>query len=489
MSHLRCQRNAADRLTAVAAIALAVALSGDAAMQPPAIVVSNVNLIDVESGAVRGNMTVVVGNGRIADVVASGARTPPGARVVDGRGKFLIPGLWDMHIHWYDERFLPLFIANGVTGVRQMFGGPLHLTWRRRIESGELLGPRHVVGSTIVDGAPPVWPGSLVVTTPEQARETVQRIKTDGFDFVKVYSRLPREAYFAILEEAKRQGLTAQGHVPNGVTVWEATDAGQRTIEHLTGVLLAASKEEDELRARGARLPQPTIATPSDADARNALRDYRQRIFETYDDSKAASLFARFRKNGTWHVPTLTVIRSGASTDDPAFTNDPRLRFMPPAVSTSWKPENNPRIRMKTKDEYELDRRILQLQYKAVGAMHRGGVNILAGTDVLNPFVFPGFSLHDELALLVQAGLSPLDALRAATLNPAKYLGTTATQGTVDKGKVGDLVLLDANPLDDITATTRINAVIVNGRLFERKALDEMLSAAEKTAKGSLSPQ
>lgn len=480
MSPLRCR--SASKVLAI--VALAVAFERVVAPQSKTLVVSHVNVVDVERGAVRRDMTVTIENGRIAAVTSgAAARIPQGAVVVDATGRFLIPGLWDMHIHWYDERLLPLFIANGVTGVRQMFGNPIHLAWRNRIESGALVGPRQVVGSTIVDGQPPVWPGSLVVTNAEEARATVERIKRTGFDFVKVYSRLTREAYFAIAEAAKREGLSFEGHVPNAVTVWEATDAGQKTLEHLTGILLGASKEEAALRQQAAKLPQPTIAAPSDANARNVLRDYRQRVFETYDESKAASLFARFRKNGMWQIPTLTVLRSGASTDDPAFTNDPRLKFMPRAIANNWKPANNPRIGTKTKEEYELDRRILQLQHKVVGDMHRAGVNLLAGTDVLNPFVFPGFSLHDELSLLVKSGLSPADALQAATLSPARYLGTTASQGTIATGKVADLVLLDANPLEDIGATTKIRAVVLGGRLFDRKALDEMLVDAEKTAK------
>jgi imidazolonepropionase-like amidohydrolase len=470
-------------MCSILVIACGLALSS----QPRALVLTRVNVVDVETGSVMRGMTVVVVDGRITAVDASAsARVPAGAETVDGAGKYLIPGLWDMHVHWYDERFLPLFIANGVTGVRQMFGRPIHLSWRERIHKGDLIGPRQVVGSTIVDGSPPVWPGSVVLTDGLRAREAVQQFKRDGYDFVKVYTRLPREAYFAILDEAKLAGLPVEGHVPNAVTAAEASDAGQKAIEHMTGVLLSASGAEDEQRRSGQSLAATTQGRSGmDADARAMLRAQRERTLATYDEGKAEALFARFAKNGTWHVPTLTVLRAGASLDDPAFTNDARLKYMPPAIRENWKPQNNAMRSWKTAEDYELDRRTLRLQFKVVGAMQRAGVRLLAGTDVLNPFAFPGFSLHDELTLLVDAGLTPIQALQAATINPARFLGKLDSLGTVATGKTADLVLLDANPLEDIRATTRIAAVILGGRVFNRRTLDSMLGDAEKTAKSA----
>jgi imidazolonepropionase-like amidohydrolase len=208
----------------------------------------------------------------------------------------------------------------------------------------------------------------------------------------------------------------------------------------------------------------------------------RDRLLETYDTAKAARLFATFFKNGTWQCPTLTVIRSMASLDDPTFTNDARLKYMPPSIAERWNPRNDARLATKTPADYLLDRRVYRKQLEIVGAMHRAGVKILAGTDVLNPYAFPGFSLHDELALLVEAGLSPMDALKTATLNPAAYLGMSDRLGTIAPGKLADLVLLDANPLDDIAHTKRIAAVVIAGRLLDRRELDALLERAEKTA-------
>jgi len=445
---------------------------------------THVNVIDATGAPVRRDMTVILSRGRITSVEPSrAARIPAQSQVVDATGKYMMPGLWDMHVHWYDERFLGLFVANGVTGVRQMWGMPLHLDWRERIGKSALLGPRFAVASGIVDGPNPVWPGSILVSDESDARQAVSAIKRDGYEFVKVYNRLPREAYFAIAKAARAHGLTVVGHVPSSVTAAEASDAGQKTIEHLSGSLLGSSSAEEELRQRIIGLSKGGEASAGiDPGVRAALRDLNEKLLATYDASKATALFSRFVKNGTWQSPTLTVLRAMASLDDAKFTSDPRLKFMPRSLRDSWNPANDPRLASKTPDDYSLDRRTLRKQFQIVGAMHQAGVRLLAGTDVPNPFTFPGFSLHDELALLVEAGLTPMEALQTATINPAEYFGQRASSGTVEKGKIADVVVLDANPLENIANTKRIAAVVVAGRLLDRAELDAMLARAEKTA-------
>jgi imidazolonepropionase-like amidohydrolase len=204
---------------------------------------------------------------------------------------------------------------------------------------------------------------------------------------------------------------------------------------------------------------------------------------ETFSLEKAAILFARLKRNHTWQCPTLTVLRSGAFINDPNFRNDARLKYMPTGLITGWDPSNDFRFKERTAEDVDLARLVYKKQIDLVGMMHRAGVEFLAGTDVENPYCFPGFSLHDELALLVQAGLSPMEALQSATLNPARFLGKQKELGTVEKGKIADLVLLEANPLEDIRNTTKINSVVLNGRLLERKALDQLLTEVEAAAK------
>ena len=392
---------------------------------------------------------------------------PADARVVDATGKFLIPGLWDMHVHWYTRDTFSLFIANGVTGVRQMFGNSDLLRWRDQIAKGSLLGPRMVVASPILDGPQPIWPNSIALHNEVEGRKAVRRVKDRGADFVKVYALLPRDAYFGIADEAKQQGMTFVGHVPNSVSPGEASDAGQKSIEHLTGILIACSDKETELRDKLVKADSP--------EARGRIQ---ATALETYDAKKAADLVARFVKNQTWQCPTLTVLRSNAYLGDENFRRDGRLRYIPRLVQQRW----SYRLANRSGGDNAGAKTVLQKQFEIVGAMQKAGVPILAGTDTGNPFCFPGFSLHDELALLVIAGLTPVEALRSATLSPAKFFGLDQTLGTIEQGKIADLVLLDANPLSDIRNTQRINAVVSNGRLFDRKALDKMLGEAEVAA-------
>jgi hypothetical protein len=198
-------------------------------------------------------------------------------------------------------------------------------------------------------------------------------------------------------------------------------------------------------------------------------------MLESYSAEKAAQLFERLKRNRTWQCPTLTVLRSTAFINDPGFRNDPRLNYLPAEFKTRWDPGSNPRFKERTAEDIQVARLLYKKQFEIVGMMRRAGVEFLAGTDVFNPFCFPGFSLHDELDLLVQAGLTPLEALQSATINPARFLGREAELGTVEQGKLADLVVLDANPLEDIHNTQKINAVVVNGKLLQKAALDSLL--------------
>ena len=477
----------AKRLPSLCSILLLSSISlGRAAPQTGqrALVLASVNVIDATGTPVRVNMSVVIQAGRITEIgEAATVRPPRGARVVEAKGRYLIPGLWDMHVHWYDERLLPLFIANGVTGVRQMSGFPLHLDWRTRAARGVLLSPRFVVGSPIVDGPTALWNGSIKVGNDAEGRQAVQKIKSAGYDFVKVYSDLPRDAFYAIAGEAARQGLAFAGHTPHSVTVQEASDAGQKSIEHLTGVLEGCSPVGGEITAG-------YVANRAGADSRTRMTAARlqvtrglfERVLATYDQERATALFARFARNGTWQCPTLIVNRSLALVGDNDFRNDPRLKYMRAAVRSSWQPENNPLWASRTAEDYAIRARRNQKEAAAVAEMRRAGVRFLAGTDTGNPFCFPGFSLHDELALLVDAGLTPMEALQSATSNAAIFAGKADSLGTIEKGKIADLVLLDANPLDQIADTRRIAAVVVGGELFDRPRLDAMLASVEKRA-------
>jgi len=453
--------------------------------RPKSLVLTHITVIDATGAAAKPDMTVVIKGDRILAMGKSGEIRPPeNAPTVNGKGKFLIPGLWDMHVHWYDKDYLPLFIANGVTGVRMMWGVPSHHQWRKAIEAGQLVGPHMLLASPIVDGPKPVWRGSIAVADAYEAQQVVIQVKRDGADFVKVYSLLSRDAYFAIAEESKKLGIPFAGHIPDSVSLEEASEAGQMSNEHLTGVLIACSSREADLL----KLSQETLAAiyaGQPSSVRFQGPEHRQRLelaLDTYSPPKAEAVFEELKKNHTWQCPTLTVLRSTAFADDASFGSDPRLKYLARDIVSSWDPKADPFLKAKTAEDWALSKKVFTKELAVVGAMQKAGVGVLAGTDTLNPYCLPGFSLHDELGLLVRAGLTPMQALQAATLNPARFMGREKDLGTVAAGKIADLVVLDANPLDDIGNTKKISAVVFAGQLFSRASLDEILAKTEALA-------
>ncbi|HEX3821646.1 MAG TPA: amidohydrolase family protein [Candidatus Sulfotelmatobacter sp.] len=442
------------------------------APQPTVFSIVNVTVIDVAEGRARPFRNVIVRDGKIEenrDTLIKGKL--PGVRI-NGTGKFLIPGLWDMHVHtifgdWFPkakEVTLPLFIANGITGVRDM-GSELETLqqWRKEISAGTLIGPRMVMSGPMLDGPQPRFPSSIAIKTPEDGRRAVNDLKKRGADFIKLQSLIPRDAVFAIADEAKKQGITFVGHVPDSVRASEASNAGQKSFEHLIGIFEGASPLEDEF-IKGQKS--------------------ESKFLSTYDPARAAKLFELLAKNQTWQCPTLVWERGGNLIELTDY-HDPRAKYVP----ASWKNGTWKRFTDEIMHDFNTDdpttrRKFVAKELEVVNAMHKAGVPFLAGTDTPpGVYIFPGFSLHEELQRFAAAGFSPLEALRTATLNPAKFLGREDELGTIEKGKLADMVLLDANPLDDIRNTQRIAAVIANGHYFSRADLDKMLAGVEAAAK------
>jgi imidazolonepropionase-like amidohydrolase len=441
---------------------------------PQPIVITGVTIIDATGAPPQAGMTLVIEGERISEIGKTGRLALPAhARIVDGSGKFLIPGLWDMHVHWYDEPSLPLFLANGVTGIRIMCGYPRHLLWRKEIAAGRLLGPRLNLAGPIVDGPEPVWLDSLRASNETEGRLAVRSIKEKGYDCVKVYNFLPRDAYFGVAKEARTLRIPLVGHVPFAVSAAEASDAGQRTIEHLSALSLACSSREAELRRRW------TAKLDPDAPATALHLRYDVEAEDSYDPARAAVLFATLVKNGNWVVPTLTVLQSHAvlRTKDPAA--DPRLRWLPFSLASRWGTRRTATLQKLGPADFENYQHALRKGLELVGALHRAGCHLLAGTDTGALDCYPGSSLHDELELLVQAGLTPLQALQTATSNVAQYLGRQDDLGTIERGKLADLVLLDADPLADIRNVRKVCAVVINGKLLQRADLNKLLRDVE----------
>ena len=451
------------------------------------LILTHVTVIDATGSLAKPDLSIVIRDHRIAALGPTSAMVlPKDAEIVDATGKFLIPGLWDMHVHTgRKDIFLPLYIANGVTGVRDMGGdiedpsGELSSLsgryvqlslWREAIENGSLLGPRLVIAGFLIDGFK--WPGNIAATNAEEGRQAVDVLKKTGVDFVKVKSFLSKDTFLAIAAEARRQHIVLAGHVPDAVRVAEASDAGQKSIEHLTGVALGCSAIERTLMDEKAQ----TFA----ARDRARYASVEPRAAETFDATTAKALFSKFVTNGTWQVPTLVELRRNAigevGTGEDSAQNDPRWAYLPASLRDWWSKSRNATAPIGGPELFASE---LSLTQK----MHKSGVMFLAGTDTPNPSILPGFALHDELKLLVTAGFSPMEALQSVTLNPARYLGREPDMGTIEAGKLADLVLLDANPLDDISNTQKIRAVIVNGRYLNRDTLDAMLAGVQAAAK------
>jgi imidazolonepropionase-like amidohydrolase len=358
----------------------------------------DIAVIDATGGPAQPHMTVTIAETKIAGIERySKGRVPKGARVIAGRGKFRIPGLWDMHAHWNDERNLTLFIANGVTGIRLMWGYDEHQQWRKRMNEGSLAGPRLSIASPIIDGTTPVFKSFVTVGGASEAREAVLNSRKGGADFIKIYSLLSREAYFAIADESRKEGIPFAGHVPIAIGLTEASDAGQHSVEHLTGVLLAASNDEERIRKR---FVEAASKSPAMLQT-NIEGTFSKELRDTFDPAKAAAVYARLASNHTWQTPTLTVLRALANLDNAGFTSDARLKYMPPSIRESWA---NPRSTQRTPDEFLEAKKVYELYVRIVGDMRRAGVPLLAGTDAPNPQCFPGFSLHDELVLFQRNG-------------------------------------------------------------------------------------
>jgi imidazolonepropionase-like amidohydrolase len=447
------------------------------------LAITHVTVVDVATGTSHPNATVLVSNGRISAV--GDVRLPSHTRILDGTGKFVIPGLWDMHSHLQYDRYartiaFPLYIANGVTGIRDMDGDcdsacadqdttydPMHgataamvRRWKQDIASGATLGPRIVAASNLLDGPHPLWPGSVAIANPDEGRAAVDTAIARGADFIKVYSGLSRESFLAIADESKRRGISFAGHVPDSVSLDDASAAGQASMEHLIKFLDVCSTRAPEI-----------------AHQHSGVRPRLAMLNGSFSLDACQPLLRRLAGRGTWQCPTLTVLRGVWLHQDTTVTHDARMRYMAPADTAWWLSISRRYAQLMDQEDVARNRSLFQHEIEIVGAMSRAGVPLLVGTDVSNPWVYWGSSVHDELALFVQAGLTPLAALQAATISPARFLHATDSLGTIAPGKVADLVVLDANPLDDIANTRRIHAVIVRGVLVDIAARQRLLAA------------
>ncbi|HXX22606.1 MAG TPA: amidohydrolase family protein [Terriglobia bacterium] len=425
------------------------------------IAIENVTVIDGTDHAPRRNATVVVQGQHILAVSGNHTRQSKGTRVIDGSGKFVIPGLWNNDLHAGDyekgKAAFPSLISYGITTVRDM-GAPLDDAVRLRADtaSGRLIGPRLYIAGPLMEGPVPVQMPLIVdLFDEEQARGEVRILKHRAVDYVEVDTSLTPQLYSVIADEARRQGLRLVGHIPLKIDAATIVQAYQKNVEHLGGrylnVLVACSSDQGHFMDALAKIYDDLLTSVNESRPPNEPQfraDFVAKLLDTFDESRAQQLFRLYAKDGVAQTPTLFVLK------------------------TLW--ETNKESQQLSDRDMQFGARIFAKDLEVVGEMKRVGVPILAGTDGL--YSQGGESLHSELELLVQAGLTPLQALQSATRDAAEFMGLSKSVGTVEPGKVADLVLLDANPLDDISNTRHINAVLLHGTLFSKDELAAMRS-------------
>ena len=430
------------------------------------LILRDFTLIDGTGAAPREHVSVLIRNGVIEGI--GDDLDVRGARVVEGRGRFLIPGLWDVHVHlsFGAETDLGVMVANGVTAVRDM-GGDLEVldAWRARIDQGELVGPRIFRAGPTVDGPKPGLPHRLEITNAEEARAAVGRLQKLGVDFIKIHNAVPREAFFALAVEARKQGIPFAGHVPMTVEPVEAVEAGQHSVEHIVTLI------EGTYQARFANETAAIEGMPQ------------------WAQDELPALAETFARHGTWFVPTIIAYDVRTRRAELADNPDPRLRYASRPLREYW--DLAFPLHDRDRNPVNIARRaqFVELGKEMIRRMHEAGVPIAVATDLAGRDVLPGFAVHDEIALLVDSGLTPMEALRAGTSEAARLLNVSDQVGTIAPGKAADLVILDGDPLADVKNVGRISAVVLRGRLLERADLDRLLeNATRPPAEGARPP-
>jgi len=459
-------------MSLLVAALIAPAIAQEAGKQVTAFV--NVNVVPMDRERVLKDQTVVVRDGRIAELgPANRVKIPAGAARVDGRGKFLIPGLFDMHTHLFSDGKFPdnlagdelkIMLANGVTTIRLMIGTPEHLKMRAQVAKGELLGPTMYVASPELAGRSYGDPfNGYVVTTPDEARAAVRKAKAAGYDFIKLTIDISRPVYDAVIEAAREAGIRVVGHVDLRVGLRRALETGQQ-IEHLDSYMEAALKDDS-----------PMKVSVSDS---GVGRKANWESLDYVDERKVAEVSLATAKAGIYTCPTLTFFKLSFAVEqsDEEILARPDYRFFPPELRKS---RHSARQRFWTAPP-TLERRekYIRIRNQMVKGIHDAGGKIMAGSDTPELFLLYGFTLHRELKNLVEAGLTPYAALEAATRVPAEFLNALGEAGVIGRGKRADLVLLEANPLEDISNTEKRAGVMARGRWMPeaelKKTLDEI---------------
>ncbi len=422
--------------------------------QSPLVVFQNVNVIPMDNERVLEGQTVIVRAGVIEMIGNSEqVQVPDDALVVDGQGKYLMPGLVDMHVHVMNENELLLFAAHGVTSVRNMWGGMNgtdHLGWRAKIESGEMFGPTIYTSGPVMEGPPKTMPLMDVYADPESAVQAVNQQIDQGYDFIKVYDYIDLPTYEAIIETAQARDVMVVGHTPKKVGLVRALSSGQATIEHLSGFI--------------------------DNDAGVYI----------VPESKLPKYAKMAVDAGVYLCPTIAVYQMYVPSEDLHLLEErPEMAYISPGMKFLWQYFSRPGAMGNVAYQGDYPTRINEMFINTTRVLHENGVKFVLGTDSDNPYLVPGISLLDELDYLIEAGLSPYEALETGTRNAAEAMGKLGEFGTIEPGKRADLILLESNPLENVSATRERSGVMLRGRWLPgselQSYLDEMVDSFKPT--------
>lgn len=444
------------------------------------ILIDHANVIDVKTGELLANQQIGIRNDTILFIREAGNNSDYTAtKTIDATDKYVIPGLWDMHVHFRggdelieeNKNLLPLFVANGITGVREA-GGDMTteiFKWRAAIKEGSMIGPKIYTSGPKLDGPKATWAGSIPVTTKEEVIQAVDSLENMGVDFIKIYdSRISKEAYIWIIEEAKKRGITTSGHMPFTVMLKDAVTAGLGSVEHLYYILKGASTQEKEI-------------TQDVINGKAGFWGSMDKLIATYDDIQANRVFELLKDNNTYVTPTKHIGNTLSYLDRDNHENDEYLQYVGEGIIETYK--GRVRSAMRANEKAVKERHQLNSTFASlIPKMQAAGVSLLAGSDsgASNSYVYQGISLHQELAALVAAGLTPAEALRTATINGAKFLKVDDYYGSIEVGKSSDLLILDANPLEKIDNTQRISTLILGKKVYSQQDLSAMLESVKK---------
>lgn len=467
-----CRRPVAFLLTLILLVASSVNSRKEALGQvkssPNMYAISNVAVVDVENGAVLHDQTVLIVEDRIEKVVSRKKLTiPEGTQIIDGKGLYLMPGLVDAHVHYFDAKtFGPLMVAHGVVMVRDMGNtNKQALTLREKLKKGEILGPEMMTTGKILDGVPPfIPPISVGCKTPEQGREAVRKQIKAGVDQIKVYSRLETDVFLAIVDESHKHGVKPVGHVPESVYIEDAAAVGQRSCEHLFGFGKVIAK----LLGEPVKLETGGMGTDV---------EYFMRLDEV-NKKELEKVLHEIRDSGMAVCPTILVLKHGAHMKEILAGDYPRLEYVSSMIKGIWK-----MFWGLSEQNTELAGKVWPYMQKFLYELHLAEVTLMVGTDLLFPGIIAGYSVHEEMELWQEAGLPPAEILRSASIVPAEFLGLDNNIGTVSEGKTASLVLVRANPLEDIRNADKIEGVFLRGRYFSRADLDQLLQQTKELCK------